>query len=143
MLVDANLLLYAVDQSSPFHFAARDWLTDVLNGPRRVGLPWQSLVAFVRISTHESASARPLSPDDAMRFVDDWLASDVAWVPSTGPHHQEILGRLVRRHHLRGNLISDGHLAALAIEHGLQMCSADTDFARFDELDWLNPIAPS
>ncbi|HXR42408.1 MAG TPA: TA system VapC family ribonuclease toxin [Acidothermaceae bacterium] len=141
MLVDANLLLYAVDESSPFHPPAQSWLTQVLNGSRRVGFPWQSLVAFLRISTHEAASARPLTPSDATRFVGDWLQSEVSWIPTPGPRHSEILTNLVTRHHLRGNLISDAHLAALAIEHGLQMCSADSDFARFSELSWFNPVA--
>ena len=81
MLVDANLLLYAVDRKSPFHTGAAEWLTEQLNGPRRVGLPWQSLVAFVRISTHPRASAAPLDPGEALRHVQDWLAPDVAWTP--------------------------------------------------------------
>ena len=142
MLVDANTLLYAVDEQSPFHAAAAAWLTDALNGPRRVGLPWQSLVAFLRISTHERASARPLTPADALRFVDDWLQADTAWIPTPGPGHAQILAALVSRYHLRGNLIGDAHLAALAIEHGLQIYSADSDFARFTELGWHDPVAP-
>lgn len=140
MLVDANLLLYAVDRSSPFHTRAAGWLTEQLNGPRRVGLPWQSLVAFVRISTHPRASATPLDPQDAVRYVEDWLAPDIAWVPSPGPRHAALLAELIGRYQLRGNLISDAHLAALAIEYGLTLCSADTDFARFPELTWSNPV---
>jgi len=140
MLIDANLLLYSVDQNSPFHAAATDWLTEQLNGPRRVGLPWQSLVAFVRISTHPRASASPLDPDDAMQYVHEWLASDVAWVPKPGPHHALLFGELITLYQLRGNLIGDAHLAALAMEHGLTLCSADTDFARFPDLSWHNPL---
>lgn len=142
MLIDANLLLYSVDRTSPFHAAAADWLTEQLNGPRRIGLPWQSLVAFVRISTHPRASTNPLAPDDAMQYVHEWLAPDVAWVPKPGPHHALLLGELVARYQLRGNLISDAHLAALAMEHGLTLCSADTDFARFPEVTWHNPLRP-
>lgn len=140
MLLDANVLLYAVDRRSPFHPAAADWLTERLNGPRRVGLPWQSLTAFLRISTHPRATASPLQPDDALRFVDDWLAADVVWVPVPGPRHGTLLADLIRRHQLRGNLISDAHLAALALEHGLTLVSADSDFARFPELSWTNPL---
>ena len=140
MLLDANVLLYAVDRRSPFHATAADWLTERLNGPRRVGLPWQSLTAFLRISTHPRAAASPLQPDDALRFVDDWLAADVAWVPVPGPRHGTLLADLIRRHQLRGNLISDAHLAALALEHGLTLVSADSDFARFPELSWTNPL---
>jgi uncharacterized protein len=140
MLVDANLLLYAVDRMSPFHAPAAQWLTDQLNGPRRVGLPWQSLVAFVRISTHPRASATPLDPGAALRHVGDWLAPEVAWIPTPGPQHATVLVDLVQRYQLRGNLVSDAHLAALAIEHGLTLCSADSDFARFRELSWSNPL---
>jgi toxin-antitoxin system PIN domain toxin len=140
MLLDANLLLYAVDTTSPFHSPAAAWLTEQFNGPRRVGLPWQSLVAFVRISTHPRASATPLDPSDAIRYVEDWLAPDISWVPTPGLAHATVLTDLISRYQLRGNLVSDAHLAALAIEHGLTLCSADTDFARFPELSWNNPL---
>lgn len=129
MLVDANILLFAVDETSRFHTPAARWLTDQLNGPRRVGLPWQSLAAFLRISTHPRASERPLSPTDAWGHVEDWLASDAAWVPLPTERHADLLGSLIAAYDLRGNVISDADLAALAIEHGLTVCSADTDFA--------------
>ncbi len=142
MLVDANILLYAVDEASPFHQRASTWLTGQLNGPRRVGFPWQSLVAFIRISTHERASAHPLSPEQAAGFVADWLAPEVSWIPREGPGHGRILTDLITRYQLRGNIVSDAHLAALAIEHGLEVCSNDSDFARFSEVRWVNPVAP-
>ena len=141
MLLDANLLLYAVDRSSRFHQVASDWLTEQLNGPRRVGIPWQSLVAFLRIGTHPRASESPLTPEDALGYVEDWLAADPVWTPVPGPRHGELLADLVRRYQLRGNLISDAHLAALALEHGIPLVSADTDFARFTDLRWINPLA--
>ena len=141
MLVDANLLLYARDESSPDHEAARSWLSERLNGGVRVGLPWQSLVAFVRIATHPRAYERPLTPEQAWGQVERWLASAVAWVPHPTERHADVLGGLVRRYAPRGNLLSDAHLAALAIEHGVTLCSADTDFARFSELRWVNPIS--
>jgi uncharacterized protein len=141
MLVDANLLLFTVDRSSPFHEAAAAWLTGVLNGGRRVGIPWPSLAAFVRISTHPRASEHPLSPGGAWRHVEGWLACDPVWIPAPTERHAEILGGLVVSYQLRGNLVSDAHLAALAIEHGLTVCSADTDFARFREIQWVNPLA--
>jgi predicted nucleic acid-binding protein len=81
MLVDANLLLYAVDETAAQHARAKQWLEDILNGPRRVGLPWQSLTAFVRIATHPRALQAPMSATDAWSFVDDWLGAPVAWVP--------------------------------------------------------------
>lgn len=143
MLVDANILLYAVDAASPFHRPASDWLTAQLNGARRVGFPWQSLVAFMRISTHERASANPLTPEQAVGFIADWLEPDVSWTPVEGPGHERILSDLLTRYQLRGSVVSDAHLAALAIEHGLEICSNDSDFARFREVRWVNPVAPA
>ena len=140
MLVDANVLLYAVDEHSPFHPAARPWLEDALNGPRRVGLPWQSLTGFLRIVTNPRAVPNPLSPAAAWVFVEAWLDAPSAWIPEPGQGHRAILGRLVRELHLSANLIPDAALAALCIEHGLAIVSADSDFARFAELSWINPI---
>jgi hypothetical protein len=142
MLVDANLLLYATDRASRAHAQARDWLTGKLRGDRRVGLPWQSLSAFLRVSTHPRAYVHPLEPAEAWRVVQGWLSADMAFVPQPTARHAAVLGDLVTRYELRGNLIPDGQLAALAIEHGLAICSADTDFARFRELEWINPLTP-
>ena len=140
MIVDANVLLYAVDSSSPFHQSAKDWLESSLNEPARVGLPWTSLLAFQRISTHPRASISPLSPSQAWSFVADWLDADATWVPVPGEGHAEILRNLIVAGDLRGNLVTDAHLAALAIEHGVGVCSTDSDFARFPQINWLNPL---
>lgn len=141
MLVDANLLLYAADERSPHNHAAAEWITEQLNGPRRVGLPWQSLAAFLRIATHPRALTNPLTPAVAWRQVSEWLAAPAAWVPAPGSSHAELLGDLVTRYEIGGNLVPDAQLAALALEHGLMVCSADTDFARFNEIHWENPLA--
>ena len=141
MLVDANVLLYAIDEDSPNHQRAREWLETALNGSRRVGIPWASLIAFVRISTHARALREPLSPAEAWQFVEEWLDAPATWVPVPGRGYRDILGRLVRDLDLRGNLVSDAGLAAICIEHGLQMVSADSDFARFTEINWLNPVS--
>lgn len=141
MLVDANILLFAVDAASPFHQRARDWLTEHLNGPARVGLAWPSLVAFARISTHPRASANPLKPDDAWTHVAAWLDAPASWIPMPTDRHAEVLGNLIGRYQVPGNLISDADLAALAIEHGVGIASADTDFARFTEVRWENPLS--
>jgi uncharacterized protein len=140
MLIDANLLLYAVNERAPQHAGASTWLTEQLNGPRRVGLPWQSLGAFLRISTHPRAFDRPLDPAAAWGIVTDWLAAPAAWIPAPGPDHAHLLGELVVRHDARGNLVPDAMLAALGLEHGLTVCSTDTDFARFAEVRWTNPL---
>jgi|CXWL01.1.fsa_nt_gi toxin-antitoxin system PIN domain toxin len=142
MLVDANILLYAVDETSPFHPRAKTWLDEMLSGPRRIALPWQSLTAFVRISTNPRAVAEPLSPVDAWGFVEGWLDVPTVWTPTPSIGHREILGGLVTSLDLRGNLVADAVLAALCVEHGLTMVSADSDFARFPDIRWHNPVAP-
>jgi uncharacterized protein len=108
-----------------------------------VGIPWPVLGAFLRISTHPRAAERPLAPEAAWGYVDGWLASAPAWIPTPTDRHAEVFRRLVVDHQLRGNLVSDAHLAALAIEHGLTVCSTDSDFARFPEVRWRNPLAPA
>ena len=141
MLVDANLLLFAVLERSPYFKAASRWLGEVLRGPTRVGLPWLSLGAFVRIVTNPRAIDPPLSSEEAWSVVEVWLQRPNVWVPNPTERHAEVLGDLVRRYQLTGNLITDGQLAALAVEHGLAIYSADTDFARFREVGWINPLA--
>jgi hypothetical protein len=140
MLVDANILLFAVDDESPFHRSASDWLTARLNGPRRVGLAWPTLIAFLRIATNPRAFRDPLSPPEAWGHVRAWLACPPVWIPAPTERHADVLGALLDRYRVHSALVSDAHLAALAIEHGLTVCSADTDFARFAEIRWLNPI---
>lgn len=142
MLVDANILLYSVDEASPFHTRARDWLTEALNGPQRVGIPWMSLWAFVRIATNPRATDRPMSPAQAWECVQSWLDAPATWVPSPGRGHRDILGGLLVQHDLRAGLATDGVLAAMCVEHGLSIVSADSDFARFPQISWLNPVAP-
>jgi toxin-antitoxin system PIN domain toxin len=141
MLVDANLLLYAVHEGAARHDAAARWLTDRLNGSRRVGIPWQSIAAFLRISTHPRAFERPLDAATAWARVEDWLVAPAAWTPQPGSGYAALLGEMIVRHDVRGNLVPDAQLAALALEHGLTVCSADTDFARFTEVRWQNPLA--
>ncbi len=140
MLLDANLLIYAVDEDSPHHDAAARWLADALNGNRRIAFPWQTIGAFVRLVTHPRVVAWPLSAEVAWSYIASWLAMDVSWIPATSKRTAEILGELIVRHHVTGNLVTDTQLAALAVEHGLTVVSADSDFARFKEVSWTNPI---
>jgi hypothetical protein len=140
MLIDANLLLYAVDAEAPEHERAARWLAEQLNGHRRVALPWESIGAFVRIATHPRASSTPVSAVEAWGIVESWLAVPTVWSPVPTDQHAAAFGDLLRRYRPTGNLIPDTHLAALAIEHGLEICSADTDFARFTEVRWRNPL---
>jgi hypothetical protein len=140
MLLDANLLLYAVDVRSSAHAAAASWLERVLVGDRRVGIPWQTIGAFLRISTHPRVATNPLSSREAWQYVASWLDTDPAWIPPATERTAAILAQLVERHQITANLVPDAQLAALALEHGLIVYSADTDFARFDELRWENPL---
>lgn len=141
MLVDVNLLIYAADTRSRFHPVAREWLLGELNASRRVGLPWQSLASFLRLATHPRAAAHPLSPAEAWEKISIWLGSPVAWIPEPGSGYAAILGDLLVRYEVTGNLVPDAQLAALALEHGLTIYSADADFARFTEVSWVNPLA--
>lgn len=141
MLIDANILLFASDQSSPHHDRAQRWLEDSLNGERRVGIPWESLGAFIRVSTNPRASREPLSPEQAWTCVNDWLAAPRVWIPAATADHAVVFGGLVAKYRISGNLVPDAHFAAIAIEHGLEVCSADTDFARFTEIRWRNPLS--
>ncbi len=142
MIVDANILLFASDESSRFHTSARQWLDEMLGGTTRLGLPWQSLGAFLRLSTNPRVFPRPLMPATAWEQIESWLSLEIVWLPHPGPSYFEILGRLVLVHEVRGNLVTDAQLAALALEHGVPVASADTDFARFTEVEWVNPVAP-
>jgi toxin-antitoxin system PIN domain toxin len=140
-LVDANLLLHAVDATSPHHRRAHAWWEGVLNGPSRVGLPWQTIGAFVRIVTHPRVTRRPLSSEEAWGYVAEWLGVHVVWIPPATERTAEVLGAVLQRTGATGNLVPDAQLAALAVEHGLAVASADTDFARFPEVRWINPLA--
>jgi toxin-antitoxin system PIN domain toxin len=141
ILVDVNVLIYARNTADPHHVRAVAWLDDRLNGTARVGLPWMTLLGFLRISTHLGAFRYPLTMSEAWAQVRDWLSADPAWIPQPTERHTEILEQLLGQPGVLGNLVPDAQLAALAIEHGLTLCSTDGDFARFPGLRWENPIA--
>lgn len=141
ILVDANLLLYAANRGAPEHERARTWLDNRLNGTIAVGLPWPSLLAFVRLASNPAILRHPASTAEAWRQVDEWLACEPAWTPLPGDAHRGIVGRLLNASWMTGRLVPDAHLAALAIEHGLTLHSTDGDFARFPGLKWENPLA--
>lgn len=140
ILVDANLLVYATNPSSTEHKRARTWLDSRLGGETRIGLPWESLLAFVRLATNRRLFPRAIAVGDAWRIVESWLGSEAAFVPVATARHAEILGPLLATRGLGPNDVPDAHLAALAIEHGLTLCSADAGFARFAALRWENPL---
>lgn len=140
ILIDANILVYAHIESASRHDAARSWLDTQLNGTTRVGLPWESLLAFLRIVTNPRVYSRPAPMAIAFRQVTAWLSCENVWTPHPAERHGELLGRLLALPGVHGNLVPDAHLAALAIEHGLTLCSTDGDFARFPGLRWQNPL---
>ena len=141
ILIDANLLIYAHVNNLPQHFAAKGWLDECLNAPAPVGLPWPSLLGFLRIVTNPRIFERPESIKDAWKQVKEWLECPSAWIPQPAERHGEILEGLLFDLNITANLVPDAHLAALAIEHGLILCSADGDFGRFPNLKWQNPIS--
>ena len=141
ILVDANILIYAHVSTFSQHDAARNWLDDRLNGATNVGLPWPSVLAFLRLVTNPRVVRQAAPIADAWRQVRDWLACEPVWIPQPTGRHAEVMSQLLALPGMLGNLVPDAHLAALAIEHGLTLCSADGDFARFPGLNWVNPIA--
>jgi hypothetical protein len=140
ILVDANILLYARVESFPQHQSARNWLDSQLSGVHRVGLPWASLLAFLRLVTNPRIFQHPEAMAEAWRQVTEWLACDLVWIPEPTERHFQVLGQLVALPGVRANLVPDAHLAALAIEHGLTLCSSDRGFARFPGLAWRDPL---
>ncbi len=142
IIVDANVLVYARVSDFDQHDAARVWLDDRLNGRGRVGLPWSSLLAFLRLVTSPRVFARPEPVASAWRQVEEWLDGDPVWVPEPSDRYREILAELVAAASPTANLIPDAGLAALAIDHGCSLASTDGDFARFPGLRWENPLAP-
>ena len=142
ILVDANILIYAHVESCPQHQMSRVWLDQQLNGSNRVGLPWSSMLAFLRLVTNPRVFERPEAMVDAWGQVRAWLACETTWIPQPTERHIDLLDELLSLPGVHANLMPDAHLAALALEHGLTLCSTDGDFARFPTLRWLNPLAP-
>ena len=140
-LVDANLLLYAVNADAPLHRKAKPWFEGVLSGTEPVGFEWTVLLAFLRLSTRSTVFPAPLELEDALTLIDGWLSQPCAVVVLPTDRHFEILRGLLAPLGSAGNLTSDAHLAAVALGHGAELCSCDADFARFPAVRWTNPLA--
>ena len=140
ILVDANILLYAVNASANQHRPARRWLENLLNTEIELGFPWVVLLAFLRISTHRAILENPLSIDAALEFVDSWLRQPGSSIVHPGKRHWDILRNLIDLAGTGGNLTTDAHIAALAIENSAKLCSADYDFRRFPGLLHFDPL---
>lgn len=140
ILVDANLLVYAHDVDAPAHERARAWLDQRFNGDARVGLPWVSILAFLRLVTNRRVFPRASTIEAAWSVVRAWIGNESAWIPLPTERHGEILEQMLLSGGVVANLVPDAHLAALAVEHGLVLCSADRDFTRFPGLRFENPL---
>jgi len=141
ILVDVNILLYASNDEAVHHAKSREWLDGKLGGAAPVGLPWLTLLGFLRIATNPRAFRNPLTMETAWQQVSAWLSAETVWTPEPTERHAGVLSQLLALPGVYGNLVTDAHLAALAIEHGLTLCSTDGDFARFPGLTWLNPLS--
>jgi hypothetical protein len=140
ILIDANLLIYAIDADSAQHARARRWLEETLSSDTAVGLAWIVVLAFVRITTRAGIMRNPLTPDRAIGFIDAWLAQPYVAFIAPGEGHWPVLRNMLLSGGTAGNLTSDAHLAALAIEHGCVVASADNDFRRFAGVTLVNPL---
>jgi toxin-antitoxin system PIN domain toxin len=140
ILVDVNLLLYAVNRDSPPHAAAKAWFENVMSGSTAIGLPWVVLLAFLRLTTSTRIFERPLSVEQAAGYIDHWLRQPVVTIPVPGPQHWPILRNLLEQAGTGGNLTTDAHIATLALEHGYTVHSSDYDFKRFAGLKHVNPL---
>jgi uncharacterized protein len=138
-LVDANVLLYAVNRDADHHDRSRRWLDGALSGDATVAFSWIALLAFVRLATKEGLFPQPLSLGGAMNRVDGWLSAEPAVVVEPTVDHPRILRDLLRDVGAGGNIVNDAHLAALAIEHRCSIVSYDNDFARFEGVRWEPP----
>lgn len=140
ILVDANILLYAEDETSPRHPAAREWWDARLSGPEPVCLSWEVLGAFIRIGTNPRIYENPLSLGQAVARVQSWLDQPCTRLVNPTERHWTVFRRLLEEGQAGGNLVPDAHLAALAIEHGCTLMSTDADFSRFPGVKWKNPL---
>jgi toxin-antitoxin system PIN domain toxin len=140
ILVDANLLLYAYDAASVHHAPARRWLETTLSAVEPVGLAWVALLAFLRVGTNPRLRREAPTVEEAAAIVADWLERPMVTLVNPGERHWEILHEMMIKGQARGLLVTDAHLAALAIEHGATLATCDRDFARFPGLKFFNPL---
>lgn len=141
ILVDANILLYAEDRLSPRHEKARTWWDEQLSGAAPVCLAWTVIGAFVRIGTNPRVFRRPLSLHEAVERVQSWLDQPCTRVVVPTQRHWIVFREMLEGGQATANLATDAHLAALAVEHGCELCSTDVDFARFPRVEWRDPLS--
>lgn len=141
IVIDANLLIYAYDLASADHKKSLVWLENVLSGAETVGLPWQSLSAFLRVTTNRRLAGRRVAVEQAVQIVEEWLQQPNVQMLVPGDQHWSVLRRMILEGRASGPLVSDAQIAALTIEYGGVLHTADRDFARFPGLRWKNPLS--
>jgi toxin-antitoxin system PIN domain toxin len=142
ILVDTNLLLYAGVDKAPFHQQANKWLTEQFSAGIRIGLPWHSVLGFVRLASNRKVYPGGPSVEDAWGLAQIWLRARNAWIPQPTDRHTDVISELIASGDVGSKAVMDIHLAALAIEHGLTLCSVDVGFFRYKKLRWINPLDP-
>jgi uncharacterized protein len=140
IIVDANVLLYAYNSRSPAHLRCREWLEAALNGAEQIGMPWQTLMAFVRIATNPRVFKHPLTAREACEMVNVWLARPQVIVVNPGERFWTVFAEQVVKAQVTGPLVTDASLASLAMEHGARLCTTDRDFTRFSGLRLVDPL---
>ena len=141
ILLDANLLIYAVNRDLPQHRAAKTWIEKIFSGSDNVGLPWVSVLAFLRLCTNPRVFKAPLKIEEAIAYVEEWVDLPSVELVTPGQRHWEIFKNLLAQCGTAGNLVTDAHIAALALEGGYVVYSADNDFRRFPGIRHVNPLA--
>ena len=140
-LLDVNLLIYVVDEDAREHETTLRWFEQALSGTETVAFAWFALLGFLRVTTRRQGARNPWPIESALEEIQRWLAQPVATVVHPTNRHAAVLRDLLAPLGAGGNLTSDAHLAALAIEHGATLCSHDNDFSRFAGLRWKDPLA--
>jgi toxin-antitoxin system PIN domain toxin len=141
IVIDANLLIYAYDRHSASHKKSVAWLERTFSGEEAVGLPWQSISAFLRVITNRRLSGIRVSLEQAVQIVEEWLRQPLTQVLVPGDDHWSVLRRMIEEGRAAGPLVSDAQIAALTVEYGGVLYTADRDFARFPGLRWKNPLS--
>lgn len=141
ILPDVNLLIHAYNRDSRVHRQARGWWEGLMNDPAPVGLPWAVVLGYIRIATHRAILDNPLPVGKACDHARSWLSQPQVIVLHPGQRHADIVFDLIETLGTAGNLTTDAHLAALAIEYQAELHSTDADFSRFSGLRWRNPLA--
>lgn len=139
--MDANILLYAEDQLSPNHVKARTWWDAALSGSDPVCLCWMVLNAYIRIGTNPRVFEQPLSLEQAVSRIQSWLDQPCTRLVGPTERHWIVFQQMLREGQAAGNLVTDAHLAALALENGCELISTDSDFSRFPGIRWRNPLS--